>query len=56
MGSNLLELTQACFNPDEIFIPNDYGTFVVLTNQRETLLNFFKSIIRDLQLNQIIEE
>jgi hypothetical protein len=102
MESNLLELTQACFNkveseifttkhnsptktmlnlletngfkslydftlflinkyntdinPDEIFIPNDYGTFVVLTNQRETLLNFFKSVIRDLQLNQIIRE
>ena len=103
MKSNILELTQACFNkvesevyPDkylnstptkdmakiltinqfeslygftlfliaeyqsdlklnEIFITNSVGTQVVKPEKRETLLSFFKSILRDQQLNQLIK-
>ena len=40
---------------NEIFILNDVGTYVVKPEKRETLLSFFKSILRDQQLNQLIK-
>ena len=39
---------------NEIFILNRVGTYVVKAEKRETLLSFFKSVIRDHQLNQLV--
>lgn len=48
---------------DEIFIYRDYeivmklnsyGTFVVKSEKRESLLSFFRSVIRDHQIKQLI--
>ena len=41
-------------NPNEIFILNDLSIYVVIAKQRQTLLSFFTSVIRDLQLKQLI--
>ena len=35
-------------NPNEIFILNDLSIYVVIAKQRQTLLSFFTSVIRDL--------
>ena len=39
---------------NEIFILNSIGTQIVKPEKRETLLSFFKSVLRDQQLNQLI--
>ena len=46
-------------NPNEIFILitikiSDLSIYVVIAKQRQTLLSFFTSVIRDLQLKQLI--
>jgi hypothetical protein len=49
-------------NLNEIFILvppapgfNDQGTYLVMAKQRQILLSFFKSVIRDLQLKQLVQ-
>lgn len=50
----LIHKYQSDLNVNEIFIYQNLNyKWVVLPEQRQTLLSFFKSVIRDLQLKQL---
>ena len=51
----LIQEYQSDLKLNEIFILNSIGTQIVKPDKRETLLSFFKSVIRDQQLKQLIK-